>query len=369
MPHHQQQAGQRDVGCGGGAMRPASMAARSGGGPVPRGRFVTRFRGFVTPRTRQAAVVDDGVCTQPTCDDDHLEHQRPAPAPGRCTRHPLLWALRELKLTGASSVAAWACAVACTVHVDSQAVRSCLMPAQGVAGLQGRRDRRPFADRSHALQRAWIAHQVPQCGYCQSGMLMKCRRTAAQTPQPTDAELTPPSPACAAAAPTPRACGHQAAARGRGMRGRADASAGAGLDDGRWRLAAGVRPRNRGARGRPRSPGLWLRLDRASQASVVTTVTQLGQGTHTAVAQIVAEELDLPLAAVTRRTPRGASFRAEHAAGHHHLRQHGLQGRAGHRGPRPQRRATCCCAPPPRSGRCRWMAAASSRHGGAGAGR
>ena len=168
------------------------MAARSGGGPVPRGRFVTRFGAFVTPRTRQAAVVATMAASalNPPAMTITLningQPRRLAAAPDT----PLLWALREeLKLTGTKFGCGVGLCGACTVHVDGQAVRSCLMPAQGVAGRKVVTIEGLSPDRSHALQRAWIAHQVPQCGYCQSGMLMAAAALLRETPQPTDAEI------------------------------------------------------------------------------------------------------------------------------------------------------------------------------------
>jgi isoquinoline 1-oxidoreductase alpha subunit len=103
---------------------------------------------------------------------------------------PLLWALREeLKLSGTKFGCGAGLCGACTVHVDGQAVRSCLMPVQGVAGRRVVTIEGLSPDRGHALQRAWIAHQVPQCGYCQSGMLMAAAALLRQTPQPSDADI------------------------------------------------------------------------------------------------------------------------------------------------------------------------------------
>ena len=104
---------------------------------------------------------------------------------------PLLWALRDvLNLTGTKFGCGVAACGACTVMVDGQAVRSCVTPLAAVAGkrivtieaLGG-------ADHPHPLQAAWIAHQVPQCGYCQSGMLMAAAALLAKTANPSDAEI------------------------------------------------------------------------------------------------------------------------------------------------------------------------------------
>ena len=104
---------------------------------------------------------------------------------------PLLWALRDvLKLTGTKFGCGVAACGACTVHVDGQPVRSCVMPLGAVAGKAVRTIEglgRPGAP--HALQKAWIAHQVPQCGYCQSGMLMAAAALLERLPRPTDADI------------------------------------------------------------------------------------------------------------------------------------------------------------------------------------
>ena len=104
---------------------------------------------------------------------------------------PLLWVLREeLGLTGTKFGCGVAACGACTVHVDSDAVRSCSMPVGAVAGrrvttIEGLGQ--PGA--LHRLQRAWIAEQVPQCGYCQSGMLMSAAALLAAHPKPTDRQI------------------------------------------------------------------------------------------------------------------------------------------------------------------------------------
>ncbi|RZJ09074.1 MAG: (2Fe-2S)-binding protein [Rubrivivax sp.] len=103
---------------------------------------------------------------------------------------PLLWALREeLKLTGTKFGCGAGLCGACTVHVGGNAVRSCLLPIEGVAGRKVITIEGLSPDRSHALQRAWIAHQVPQCGYCQSGMLMAAAALLRDKPRPSDSDI------------------------------------------------------------------------------------------------------------------------------------------------------------------------------------
>ena len=104
---------------------------------------------------------------------------------------PLLWALRDvLNMTGTKFGCGIAACGACTVHVDGVATRSCVMPLAAMAGKQIRTiESLGTADKPHALQAAWIAEQVPQCGYCQSGMLMAAAALLEQKPKPTDADI------------------------------------------------------------------------------------------------------------------------------------------------------------------------------------
>ena len=104
---------------------------------------------------------------------------------------PLLWVLRDaLNLTGTKFGCGVAACGACTVHVDGQAVRSCMTPVSSVAGKAIRTiEALGTPGQPHALQRAWIAHQVPQCGYCQSGMLMAAAALLAKNPNPSDADI------------------------------------------------------------------------------------------------------------------------------------------------------------------------------------
>jgi isoquinoline 1-oxidoreductase subunit alpha len=104
---------------------------------------------------------------------------------------PLLWLLRdELNLTGTKFGCGVAACGACTVHVDGAAMRSCVLPAGAVEGKAVRTiEALGSADAPHALQRAWVEHQVPQCGYCQSGMLMAAAALIAKNAKPSDADI------------------------------------------------------------------------------------------------------------------------------------------------------------------------------------
>ena len=103
---------------------------------------------------------------------------------------PLLWVLRdELGLTGTKYGCGVAQCGACTVHVNGQSARACVTPVSSVAGkkvatIEGLS---PIGD--HPLQKAWVAEQVPQCGYCQSGQIMAAAALLAKTPKPTDAQI------------------------------------------------------------------------------------------------------------------------------------------------------------------------------------
>jgi isoquinoline 1-oxidoreductase subunit alpha len=104
---------------------------------------------------------------------------------------PLLWALRDvLNLTGTKFGCGVAACGACTVQVDGQAVRSCVTPLSAVAGKRiVTIEALGSTEKPHPLQAAWVAHQVPQCGYCQSGMLMAAAALLAKNNNPNDADI------------------------------------------------------------------------------------------------------------------------------------------------------------------------------------
>ena len=102
----------------------------------------------------------------------------------------LLWVLRDvLGLTGAKFGCGMSLCGACTVHLDGEAVRSCVIPVSIAAGKNITTIEGLSKDGSHALQRAWVEHQVPQCGYCQTGMIMSAAALLAKNPKPTDADI------------------------------------------------------------------------------------------------------------------------------------------------------------------------------------
>jgi len=104
---------------------------------------------------------------------------------------PLLWALREQAgLTGTKYGCGIAQCASCTVHIDGAAVRSCavtvgsIQPTQRIVTIEGL-----SSDASHPVQKAWLAMDVPQCGYCQSGMIMTAAALLREKPKPTDADI------------------------------------------------------------------------------------------------------------------------------------------------------------------------------------
>jgi isoquinoline 1-oxidoreductase alpha subunit len=104
---------------------------------------------------------------------------------------PLLWAIREQAgLTGTKYGCGIAQCGACTVHIDGQPVRSCVMPASAAAGkkittIEGLAS----GNTLHKVQKAWLDHDVPQCGFCQAGMIMAAAALLAEKPKPTDADI------------------------------------------------------------------------------------------------------------------------------------------------------------------------------------
>jgi isoquinoline 1-oxidoreductase subunit alpha len=103
---------------------------------------------------------------------------------------PVLWVLRDvLGLTGTKFGCGVAACGACTVHVDGRAVRTCLLPVSAVAGTSITTIEGLDPEHAHPLQKAWVEHQVPQCGYCQSGMIMAAAALLREHPQPSDDEI------------------------------------------------------------------------------------------------------------------------------------------------------------------------------------
>jgi len=103
---------------------------------------------------------------------------------------PLLWVLRDtLQLTGTKYGCGLGLCGACTVHIEGEARRSCQTPVSSVGEKQVTTIEGLSADGSHPVQRAWIAEQVPQCGYCQSGQIMQAASFLAKTPHPTREQI------------------------------------------------------------------------------------------------------------------------------------------------------------------------------------
>jgi isoquinoline 1-oxidoreductase alpha subunit len=103
---------------------------------------------------------------------------------------PLLWYVRdELGLTGSKFGCGIAACGACTVHLDGRAVRACVVPVSTAEGKSVVTIEGLSQDGNHAVQQAWRAHNVPQCGYCQSGQIMQAVALLSETPKPTDEQI------------------------------------------------------------------------------------------------------------------------------------------------------------------------------------
>jgi isoquinoline 1-oxidoreductase subunit alpha len=104
---------------------------------------------------------------------------------------PLLWVVRdELGMTGTKFGCGVAQCGACTMHIDGVATRTCVLPVSQAVGRQIHTIESLSADNSHPVQKAWIAEQVPQCGYCQSGQIMAAVALLKKTPKPTDDDIS-----------------------------------------------------------------------------------------------------------------------------------------------------------------------------------
>ncbi len=103
---------------------------------------------------------------------------------------PLLWVVRdELNLTGTKFGCGIGQCGACTMHIDGVAQRTCILPVSAAVGKQINTIESLSKDNSNPVQRAWIAEQVPQCGYCQSGQIMAATSLLRQNPKPSDADI------------------------------------------------------------------------------------------------------------------------------------------------------------------------------------
>jgi isoquinoline 1-oxidoreductase alpha subunit len=103
---------------------------------------------------------------------------------------PLLWVLREwLGMTGTKYGCGIAQCGACSVHIDGVVQRSCQLPISGLGSAKITTIEGLSADNSHPVQKAWLAHEVPQCGYCQSGQIMAAVSLLAHKPKPTDSDI------------------------------------------------------------------------------------------------------------------------------------------------------------------------------------
>ena len=103
---------------------------------------------------------------------------------------PMLWVLRDhLNLTGTKFGCGMAMCGACTIHLDGSATRSCILPVSSIGDKQITTIEGLSEEGDHPVQRAWLEHDVPQCGYCQAGQIMSAAALLKQTPRPSDEEI------------------------------------------------------------------------------------------------------------------------------------------------------------------------------------
>jgi aerobic-type carbon monoxide dehydrogenase small subunit (CoxS/CutS family) len=227
---------------------------------------------------------------------------------------PLLWVLREqLELTGTKYGCGIAQCGACTVHIDGRAVRSCVYPVSAVGEQQVVTIEGLSADSSHPVQQAWVELDVPQCGYCQSGMVMAASALLAQNPQPSDADIDgddqhlPLRHAAARAQGHPPGCGtreggglmNPVLSRRRFVIGAA--ASGAGLSLGL--TLPGLGGSAQAAMGNPDEVNVWVVITPDDTVTIRIARSEMGQGTLTGLAQLVAEELDCDWSKVTTEQP------------------------------------------------------------------
>ena len=236
---------------------------------------------------------------------------------------PLLWVIREqLGLTGTKYGCGVAQCGACTVHIDGVATRSCTLPVSAVTAEQQIVTIEGLSpDGSHPVQKAWLALDVPQCGYCQTGMIMAAAALLQEKPSPSDADIDAGiTNICRCGTYNRVRAGDQARGRGRRRFARAESGGGEDHDDGTRRLATLV-PRALAASLGGLALGFHVPLGSATAAegpaeinawvvvkpdeTVVIRIarSEMGQGTLTGLAQLVAEELECDWAKVTTEYP------------------------------------------------------------------
>ena len=223
---------------------------------------------------------------------------------------PLLWVLRDhLGLTGTKYGCGMALCGACTVHVNGQAVRSCVMPISTAAGKTVLTIEGLSRDGSHPLQKAWIAEDVPQCGYCQSGQIMAAAVLLRENPRPSDADIDDAMSGniCRCGTyPRIRRAIHRAAGTrvqrryemnaivNLSRRGffKAGVAASGGLLLGFHTPLAGRRALAATARSEEAIFNSWVRIARDGTVTVIVGQSEMGQGIMTSIPMIIADELE-----------------------------------------------------------------------------
>ena len=232
---------------------------------------------------------------------------------------PLLWVLRDvIGLTGTKFGCGIASCGACTVHIDGQATRSCVTPVSTLAGKQVTTiEAIGETSTGKKIQNAWIALEVPQCGYCQSGQIMSASALLAKNPAPTDADIdsamsgniaaaapmagfVPPSSRLPVARVRRKRSLTMRSGTGDGFPGATSwssmAAAGGGLYSGAAPMSPGVRGQSGSAASPPAfAPNAYVRVGTDDVVTVILPQAEMGQGIYTALPMLVAEELEIGL--------------------------------------------------------------------------
>jgi isoquinoline 1-oxidoreductase subunit beta len=195
---------------------------------------------------------------------------------------PLLWVLRDsLGLTGTKFGCGMSRCGACTVHVDGDAVRSCVTAVSGVAGKEIVTIEGLSPDNSHPVQLAWTADDVPQCGYCHSGQIMAAAALLAKNPRPSDAEIDQ------AMAGNLCRCGTYQRIR------RAIHRASELMSNGEREKPTGFIPKQgKGTEAEAIALNAFIRIGRDERITLTVNKSEMGQGVYTALPMLLAEELE-----------------------------------------------------------------------------
>ena len=211
---------------------------------------------------------------------------------------PLLWVLRDaVGLTGTKYGCGMGLCGACTVHLDGEPVRSCQIPVSGLGSKKITTIEGLSENRTHPLQRAWIAEQVPQCGYCQSGQIMQAAALLAKKPHPTKDEIDQAMTGNICRCATYQRI-RRAIERAEERKYECHSNSPRSDEDRRGSCFGPLLPV--GGRTNPADPKLnaWISIAPDSRITLFTETPEMGQGTRTANAMMLAEELEVDWSAI-----------------------------------------------------------------------